>query len=77
MVLTRNPKLIRNKTPHLLEESAIQICLGDVRTFAPPDGEFLCVIHAASAGSSDQGHNPVDIFGTTVDGTRRQGEMAY
>ena len=76
LVLTRNPAAIRSAVPHVFESPAIQICHGDVRTFAPSEGEFTHVVHAASAGSADPDQDPLDIFRSTVCGTTRVMEAA-
>jgi dTDP-glucose 4,6-dehydratase len=71
LVLTRNPDVLLNMAPHLFESPEVHTCYGDIRTFAPPKGEFTHAIHAASAGSADPGHDSLDIFRTTVYGTDR------
>src|ERR1017187_10161056 len=47
-VLSRDPAKFLSKCPHLAAESALTLHTGDVRSFEFPQGEFACVIHAAT-----------------------------
>lgn len=72
LVLTRDPDAFRKKTPHLAEHPAIRFHVGDVRSFEFPAGEFSHVIHAATESSTrPNGENPLAMFDTIVEGTRR------
>jgi dTDP-glucose 4,6-dehydratase len=57
-LLTRNPDRVRVNNP------ALQVLKGDIRSFAYPEGDFAFVIHAAT----EQGHAPsnfeLDVLGT-------------
>ncbi len=76
-VLTRFPEQFRLRSPHLANNSAIQLIAGDVRDFIFPRGEFPFVIHAAteSVPKHTQGR-PDEMFSTIVEGTRRCLEFA-
>ena len=72
VVLTRNLDAFRRKAPHLVGHPALQFHLGDVRTFEFPAGEFSHVIHAATQASATLNEeNPLLMFDTIVEGTRR------
>ncbi|MEZ2238919.1 NAD-dependent epimerase/dehydratase family protein [Microcoleus sp.] len=77
VVLTRNIESFRLKAPHLAEHSAIQFQIGDVTSFEFPTGEFSHVIHAATEASAKLNQeNPLLMFETIVQGTRRTLEFA-
>ena len=72
MVLTRNPNAFALKAPHLAGHPAIRLHPGDVRDFAFPAGSFSHVIHAATEASAKlNAENPLLMFDTIVEGTRR------
>ncbi|HLA05265.1 MAG TPA: NAD-dependent epimerase/dehydratase family protein [Syntrophales bacterium] len=72
VVLTRNQGAFRKKAPHLAGNPAISFHKGDVRYFSFPEGEFSYVIHAATdAGAKLNEENPLLMFDTIVQGTRR------
>ena len=76
-VLTRNPEAFAAKAPHLANHAAVRLLQGDVRTFQFPAGEFRFVVHAATEASAKLNQeNPLLMFGTVVDGTRRTLEFA-
>jgi nucleoside-diphosphate-sugar epimerase len=76
-VLSRNPEAFAAKAPHLANHPAVCLLPGDVRTFESPAGEFRFVVHAATEASAklNQG-NPLLMFETVVEGTRRTLEFA-
>ena len=77
LVLTRNPDILRDKAPHLLENPSIKFHIGDVRSFDFPDGEFSHIIHAATAASAKLNEeNPLEMLDTIIDGTRRTLDFA-
>jgi dTDP-glucose 4,6-dehydratase len=77
LVLTRNPDIFRAKAPHLAGHPAIQLHAGDIRSFEFPDGVFSHVIHAATEASAKLNEeNPLLMFDTIVEGTRRALEFA-
>jgi len=77
LVLTRDPDAFSRKVPHLAQHPAIQLETGDVRSFEFPSGSFSCVIHAATEASAKLNREePLLMFETTVEGTRRALEFA-
>ena len=76
-ILTRNPKLFIKKAPHLAKNHAVHLIQGDVRDFKFPKGEFPFVIHAATDTSAKLNRdNPLLMFDTIVEGTKRTLEFA-
>lgn len=72
VVLTRDADAFRRKAPHLAADPAITLHVGDVRTFAHPEGAFTHVVHGAtSSRASHYESAPREMFDTIVDGTRR------
>ena len=65
LLLTRHPDRVR------VNDAAVQILKGDIRSFAYPDGEFGFVIHAAT----EQGHAPTN-FELDIEGTKHVLEFA-
>ncbi len=77
ILLSRNPAVFENRFPQLAHHPAVSWLQGDVKTFEFPDGDFPYIIHAASEGDIELAqHNPLLIFNTIVDGTRRVLEFA-
>ena len=64
-VLSRSPRHVYEKMPHLLTHSNLSFIPGDIRDFLFPPGIFDCVIHAA--GTPDSSH----IFEALAEGTKR------
>jgi len=76
-ILTRDAQAFRNKAPHLAGDPAVEILVGDVRSFQFPTGKFSHVIHAATDASAElNSQNPTLMFDTIVEGTRRCLEFA-
>lgn len=73
-VLTRNPKSFAAKMPHLAWRSDLIFLEGDVRSFSFPAGKFDFVIHAGTTSSAPV--EPLEMFDTIVNGTRRMLEFA-
>ena len=72
VILTRNPGAFAKKVPHLAGHRAIRCHVGDVRNFQFPEGPFSHVIHAATEASATlNAENPLLMFDTIVEGTRR------
>ena len=77
VVLSRSPEDFATRAPHLANHPAVRIIEGDVRTFEYPPGEFPIVIHAATEASAKLNEeNPLLMFETIVEGTRRTLEFA-
>jgi len=77
VVLTRHSEAFQTKAPHLAGDHALQIHVGDVRSFEFPDGEFSHIIHAATESSTKlNDENPLSMVDTIVEGTRHTLEFA-
>jgi dTDP-glucose 4,6-dehydratase len=77
LVLTRNSDAFKKKAPHLAAHPAIRFHAGDVRSFIFPKGRFSHIIHAATESSAILNEkDPLLMFDTIVDGTRRTLEFA-
>jgi nucleoside-diphosphate-sugar epimerase len=77
VVLSRSPDIFAAKAPHLANHPSIYLLQGDVRTFVFPAGEFPLVINAATEASVKLNQeNPLLMFETIVEGTRRTLEFA-
>lgn len=77
LVLTRNADAFKKKAPHLASHPAIQFHAGDVQSFEFPDEKFSHVIHAATEASARlNAEQPLVMFSTIVEGTRRVLEFA-
>jgi nucleoside-diphosphate-sugar epimerase len=77
-VLTRDPATFRLKAPHLANHPAIQLHIGDVRTFEFPAGSFSHIIHGAAEARADSMSAP-DLqltLDTIIEGTRHTLEFA-
>lgn len=77
VVLTRNPEMFLKKAPHLANHSAITLYKGNILDYEFPEGTFAFVIHAATEASTAlNNENPLLMFDTIVEGTRRTLEFA-
>lgn len=76
-VLSRNPERILAAFPELQRRADLSWCRGDVRDFAFPDGSFPYVVHAATSACEKLNvGQPMEMFDTIVEGTRRVLEFA-
>lgn len=76
-VLTRNSRSFQRKAPHLASHPAIQLHMGDVRSFGFPEGEYSHIIHAATdTRESASGEIPLAMLDTIVAGTQHTLEFA-
>jgi len=77
LVLTRNYESFKKKAPRLAVNPAIKFCIGDVRDFKFPEGNFPFIIHAATeANAKLNEENPLQMWDTIVEGTRHILEFA-
>jgi len=77
VVLTRNPGAFSIKAPHLAGHPAVRCHLGNIRDFQFPEGKFSHVLHVATDASAKLNtENPLLMFDTIVEGTRRALEFA-
>lgn len=70
MVLTRNPSAFAEKHPHLAQDPALTLHLGDVRHFLEPVGTFTHILHAATASSGESPIAPRTMADTILRGTQ-------
>ena len=71
-ILTRSPKAFAQKCPHIVSDPAVDLLVGDVRSFTFPEGEFRFVIHAATETRVSQAENaPLEMLSTIIAGTER------
>lgn len=77
VVLTRDADIFASKAPHIAAHHGITLLTGDIRTFAFPEGNFSFVIHGATDASAKlNAENPLCMFDTIVEGTRRTLDFA-
>jgi dTDP-glucose 4,6-dehydratase len=77
VVLTRNYEVFHKKSPHLATHPNVKFHIGDVRDFKFPKGEFSHIIHAATEASTKLNEeNPLLMFDTIIQGTRRTLDFA-
>jgi nucleoside-diphosphate-sugar epimerase len=77
LVLTRNLAAFKKKAPHLAVHPDIHFHPGDIRSFEFPTGSFSHIIHAATESSAKlNAEEPLTIFASIVDGTRRTLDFA-
>ncbi|MFA7317964.1 MAG: NAD-dependent epimerase/dehydratase family protein [Sulfuricella sp.] len=77
VVLTRNAEAFKDKVPHVASHPSITLLTGDIRTFAFPEGKFSFVIHGATDASAKlNAEDPIRMFDTIVEGTRRTLDFA-
>jgi len=77
VVLSRNPAAFIEKTPYVATHSSITLWQGDIRTFNFPEGKFSFVIHGATDASAKlNAEDPLRMFDTIVEGTRRTLDFA-
>ncbi len=77
LVLTRNPERARQQSQHVFERADTRLVAGDVSTFAASVGALdLCIHAAAEVGNAHQADQPLKVFDTIVQGTRRMLDLA-
>jgi nucleoside-diphosphate-sugar epimerase len=68
IVLTRDPDRFANAAPHIVEQAAIRMHAGDVRSFDPPGQDCSHVLHMATETALASARAS---FETSVQGTRQ------
>jgi len=76
-ILTRNFSNFQKKVPHLADFESFTFIEGDVSTFISPPDNYSHLIHAATDASADLNeNNPLEMFNTVLQGTRRALDFA-
>jgi dTDP-glucose 4,6-dehydratase len=76
-VLTRDFSAFQAKAPHLANYPGFSFMEGDVCDFQAPAGEFSHLVHAATDASANLNEkNPLKMFDTILQGTRRALDFA-
>lgn len=76
-VLTRSATAFQKKAPHLANYSQFEFWEGNVGDFTSPPGAYTHVIHGATDASADLNeNNPLQMFTTVIEGTRRTLDFA-
>lgn len=76
-VLTRSAAAFQKKAPHLANYSQFEFWEGNVGDFTSPPGAYTHVIHGATDASADLNeNNPLQMFTTVIEGTRRTLDLA-
>jgi dTDP-glucose 4,6-dehydratase len=66
-LLTRAPQVFAQSMPHLAADAMFDWCVGDVRRFAFPVGEFS---HLAHMGGTSSSRNPGEMLDVILEGSR-------
>ena len=76
-VLTRDPDVFARREPELAAAPGFRFVRGDVLAIGAPDARYDFVLHAATDASADlNDNNPLKMFDTIVEGTRRALDFA-
>jgi dTDP-glucose 4,6-dehydratase len=76
-ILTRNIVNFKNKAPHLADYGLFNFIEGDVSGFISPAENYSHLIHAATDASADLNeNNPLQMFDTVLQGTKRSLDFA-
>ena len=76
-VLTRDPDAFARREPALAAAQGFRFVRGDVLTLGAPDASYDYVLHAATDASAHLNeHDPLKMFDTIVEGTRRSLDFA-
>lgn len=76
-ILSRDPQAFLSKMPHLLDRDELCFLRGDLFNFSFPEGDFPLIVHAATPSSDRLNREePLQMFDTVVEGTRRVLEFA-
>lgn len=77
VVLTRDPDRARQRAPHVFGRMDTTLVAGDVSNFVGPVGKLDFCIHAATdVGDPLKAGNPLKVFDSIVQGTRRVLDLA-
>lgn len=76
-ILTRSVVNFKNKAPHLADYELFNFIEGDVSSFILPAQSYSHLIHAATDASADLNeNNPLQMFNTVLNGTKRALDFA-
>ena len=76
-ILTRDPASFRKAAPSIALHPAVELIAGNVRHLDPQSGQYSHIIHAATDASAALNNtNPVLMYDTIIEGTRRVLDLA-
>jgi len=76
-ILTRDPDTFSRREPQLATARGFHFLRGDVLTMSAPDAHYDVILHAATDASAHLNeHDPLKMFNTIVEGTRRALDFA-
>ena len=76
-ILTRSIISFKKKAPHLAHYELFNFIEGDVTNFISPTKSYSHLIHAATDASADLNeNNPLKMFSTIIDGTKKALDLA-
>jgi dTDP-glucose 4,6-dehydratase len=76
-ILTRDPDAFANREPELGAAKGFRFVRGDILTMAAAEARYDFVLHAATDASAHLNeHDPLKMFDTIVEGTRRALDFA-
>ena len=77
LVLSRDPNMARQNAPHIFNRGDTKLIAGGLQTLQTSVGKFDLCIHAATdVTSSLKAVNPLEVFDSIVQGTRRVLDLA-
>ena len=76
VLLSRDPDRFAARAPHLANDRAVRLIAGDAVDFAPPDGRFAFVVHAATERQNDGTAAQLQSLDRDTRATRRVLEFA-
>ena len=70
-LLSRQPRSFSQRAPHIASSRSVSLLEGDVRSFAPPHGEFTHLVHGATDSTGRLNvEQPLEMLDIIVEGTR-------
>lgn len=76
VLLTRSPRVFATREPWIAHHRAVKLLDGDVQTFVFPDGQFDCLVHAATSNYAVPDSEILNSFTGDIQATKRVLEFA-